>query len=267
MNKKSEKYLSIGQISKLTNVNIKSLRYYDEIGILTPAYVDPKNGYRYYTAAQISIVDAIQFCVELDIPLKNFHRFLSKNKDHIYYKDLIEYGTILANEKINTIQNKLKSLDQMQLEIERSEELKESNAAKEYDLPEKLCGVVPYEGNQSDPNFGTLLNQLYIKLKENGAVLGYDIGMLSFWTGKQCKSYMYVELLERGNIELSQTFTIPAGRYRCKKVDVSSIDIVPQIFPDLFQKQYDKLVVECELFTGNYKFVDPLFELRCSISS
>lgn len=67
--------LSIGELSKITRVHIKSLRYYDSLGILTPAFVDPDSGYRYYSFEQKALVDAIQFCVELGIPLKQFHEF------------------------------------------------------------------------------------------------------------------------------------------------------------------------------------------------
>ena len=42
-------YLSIGKVSKLKNVSIKSLRYYDKIGILRPAFVNAETNYSYYT--------------------------------------------------------------------------------------------------------------------------------------------------------------------------------------------------------------------------
>ena len=42
-------YYKIGDFSRLTNISIRTLRYYDEIGILKPEYVDPYSGYRYYT--------------------------------------------------------------------------------------------------------------------------------------------------------------------------------------------------------------------------
>src|SRR5579862_6502724 len=46
--------LRIGQFSKLSRVSIKALRYYDDIGLLKPAYVDRFTGYRYYAADQLS---------------------------------------------------------------------------------------------------------------------------------------------------------------------------------------------------------------------
>lgn len=44
---------SIGVFSKINKVTTKTLRYYDEIGLLKPEYVDETTGYRYYTSQQL----------------------------------------------------------------------------------------------------------------------------------------------------------------------------------------------------------------------
>ncbi len=44
-----KRLFSIGKLSKLTGVHVQSLRYYETIGILKPAYIDPESHYRYYT--------------------------------------------------------------------------------------------------------------------------------------------------------------------------------------------------------------------------
>jgi len=43
----------IGLFSKLGKVTIKTLRHYDEVGLLKPAYVDEETGYRFYTTGQL----------------------------------------------------------------------------------------------------------------------------------------------------------------------------------------------------------------------
>lgn len=48
--------LTIGQFSKACHVTIKTLRHYDQIGLLHPASVDPDTGFRYYTPEQIQDV-------------------------------------------------------------------------------------------------------------------------------------------------------------------------------------------------------------------
>ena len=45
---------SIGEFARLGTVSVRTLRHYDEIGLLRPAKVDPHSGYRYYSASQLA---------------------------------------------------------------------------------------------------------------------------------------------------------------------------------------------------------------------
>lgn len=49
----------IGEFSKLTQVTIRMLRYYDENGLLKPAEIDPWTNYRMYSADQIPVLNKI----------------------------------------------------------------------------------------------------------------------------------------------------------------------------------------------------------------
>lgn len=53
-NKEKPKLYKIGMFAAMNHVTIKTLRYYDEQGLLKPDYVDELNGYRYYLASQIA---------------------------------------------------------------------------------------------------------------------------------------------------------------------------------------------------------------------
>lgn len=52
--KEPPRLYKIGMFAAMNRVTIKALRYYDEQGILKPAYVDEINGYRYYSISQIA---------------------------------------------------------------------------------------------------------------------------------------------------------------------------------------------------------------------
>lgn len=45
--------LSIGEFSKICGVSTKTLRYYDEHGLIKPDEINPENGYRYYSINQL----------------------------------------------------------------------------------------------------------------------------------------------------------------------------------------------------------------------
>ena len=67
----------IKDFSVLTGVSVRTLRYYDEIGLLKPAYVDEFSGYRYYDENSLLRMQEILFYRELDFSLKNIREILS----------------------------------------------------------------------------------------------------------------------------------------------------------------------------------------------
>jgi DNA-binding transcriptional MerR regulator len=61
--------LKIGEFSALTRVSIKTLRYYDELGLLKPLRIDPATGYRYYSGSQLPRLHRILALKDLGFPL------------------------------------------------------------------------------------------------------------------------------------------------------------------------------------------------------
>ncbi|MBI1298892.1 MerR family transcriptional regulator [bacterium] len=71
--------LKIGEFSKLAQVSIKTLRYYAELGLLKPDWVDRYTGYRYYTLQQLPRLNRILTLKELGFPLVQIERLLHEN--------------------------------------------------------------------------------------------------------------------------------------------------------------------------------------------
>ena len=69
--------MQIREFSRLTGVSVRTLHYYDQIGLLRPARVDKDSGYRYYDEASLLRMQQILFYRELDFPLKDICRILS----------------------------------------------------------------------------------------------------------------------------------------------------------------------------------------------
>jgi len=67
---------SIGQLSKRTNISIRTLRYYDEIGLLKPAKV-AESGYRYYSRDEIRLLQHITALKELGFTLASIREMLA----------------------------------------------------------------------------------------------------------------------------------------------------------------------------------------------
>ncbi len=72
--------IQIKEFAEISGVSIRTLRYYDEIGLLKPAFVDENTGYRYYDENSAARMQEILFYRELDFPLKNIFDILSSPK-------------------------------------------------------------------------------------------------------------------------------------------------------------------------------------------
>ena len=105
-----ENYFLISEFAKLRGININSLRYYEKLGLLKPAYVDQRTGYRYYAAEQLPLLNNIILCVQLGIPLKEMVEYLDE-EGNLESQRLLERGKIVAQKRILEMQNNLKYIE------------------------------------------------------------------------------------------------------------------------------------------------------------
>lgn len=59
---------TVREVARLAGVTVRTLHFYDEIGLLKPAYTG-ENGYRYYEKAELLRLQQIMFYRELNVPL------------------------------------------------------------------------------------------------------------------------------------------------------------------------------------------------------
>ena len=69
--------MQIKEFAEFTGVSVRTLHYYDEIGLLTPAFVDKSTGYRFYDENSLLRMQEILFYRELDFSLKSIGEILS----------------------------------------------------------------------------------------------------------------------------------------------------------------------------------------------
>lgn len=69
--------MTVSEFARLTGVSVRTLHYYDEIGLLAPGFVDAENGYRFYDAKSLSRMQEILFYRELDFSLGAIAEILS----------------------------------------------------------------------------------------------------------------------------------------------------------------------------------------------
>ena len=104
--------IPIGKMATANKVTIATLRLYDQMGLLKPAFIDPDSGYRYYTIQQTSRLDFIRYMRELGLSLADIQSILEKEDVTLIEEKLIE--------KNNQIHQQLRELKAMHEAVDRT---------------------------------------------------------------------------------------------------------------------------------------------------
>jgi MerR family transcriptional regulator, thiopeptide resistance regulator len=101
---------TVKQLSELAGVSVRTLHYYDEIGLLKPSSVG-ENGYRYYEDASLFRLQQILFFREMDLGLLQI-------KDILDHPDFDLVATLQAHR--HTLQEKIERLQTLISTVEQS---------------------------------------------------------------------------------------------------------------------------------------------------
>lgn len=100
----------IGEFSKLTQVTIRMLRYYDKMGLLKPAQIDPWTGYRMYSVDQIPILNKIIYLRDSGFSVSEIAEALDSPKDSQII-DQLSHKQREIQERIRSGQEMLKKIE------------------------------------------------------------------------------------------------------------------------------------------------------------
>lgn len=123
MKKYDKSLFKIGEVIKIMGITRKTLRVYEDMGLLTPAVQDEENGYRYYTADNLTQIRSIRSLQMLGLSLKEVAD---------YYYD------------VENIDVHLKRLTDLRAALDRNIQMLQVRAARQGDLTVQKT-VLPYQ--------------------------------------------------------------------------------------------------------------------------
>lgn len=110
-----EKYFSIGQMSKLHNISVQTLRHYDKLDLLKPSHINSSSGYRYYSVRDFLTMDLIKQCKDMGLSLDEIKVVIEN------YTSLESILDILENQR-KIVDNKIKELESIKYKINSLED-------------------------------------------------------------------------------------------------------------------------------------------------
>lgn len=166
---------TIGEMAKLHNMTMKSLRYYDEIGLLKPIQIDASNGYRYYSTEQFEQLNTIQYLKKLGFSLKEIKAHLD-HRDIDGFLELLEKQKRLTEEKIKELERVNRRFQNRINDITLAQEITELEVVKIIEIKErKIVRLV--EKIQSEPELEFSLRQLENLANLNSSIFIGGVGL------------------------------------------------------------------------------------------
>lgn len=216
-------YFTISEFAKLRDININSLRYYEKLGLLKPAFIDESNGYRYYSSEQVSILNKIILCIQLGIPLKEMVGFLDED-GNLESQKLLEQGRIVAQKRIQEMQNNLDYIEYSLKNIEENKDysVQEGVYLRHFDERKIMITDSYTDVDIIEPKkFLAEVSKIYKYAQKKGMFPILPAGqIMRVSEDGNIRFCFFLEILNCER-EDKRVFTIPAGIYSCAQVELS----------------------------------------------
>lgn len=218
---KSRELITITEYARLRGVTTETLRHYDRIGLLKPAYIDPKTNLRYYSLSiQKEKLGTILELKQLGMSLHEIEEFLrernfAKSLKTLREKQLELETKIRSLTKLNAaLGDRIENMERIHQNNFNTEEFKIRQIGRREMLVSQLVNA-----NEYSVNLSTIM--LETKLKTTAPIIGYSRFALLFaekswlkeWPDVQCRVGIIVD---EGDVDKNDAFIIEGGLYVCK---------------------------------------------------
>jgi DNA-binding transcriptional MerR regulator len=138
--------IRIGDFSRLSQVSVKTLRYYDELGLLKPAQVDPSTGYRLYEYQQLLRLYRILTLKDLGFSLEEIGQLLRENLGTEQLRGMLRLRRAEARQKVNEEMERLDRVEARLRQIEQEDSVSKYEVVIKRIEPLKVAsvrGIIP----------------------------------------------------------------------------------------------------------------------------
>jgi DNA-binding transcriptional MerR regulator len=108
-----EPLMKIGEIAAFFNVTVKAMRVYEKVGIINPIKIDKKTGYRYYSADQVKLLDALLELRNLGFSLSEIKVLLESEMLKERYMEVLVHKKIMWQDRLSKAQDKIDSIEEI----------------------------------------------------------------------------------------------------------------------------------------------------------
>jgi DNA-binding transcriptional MerR regulator len=153
----------IGEFSKLVQVPVPTLRYYDQLGLLKPLEVDRFTGYRYYSASQLPRLNRILALRGLGFSLDQIGTVLDENLTTEQMRGMLRLRHAQISQELANVQSQLLEVETRLQQIEREQKISSYDVLLKQVDPLLVASVRAVLPRHSDS--GSLFGEVYEAIK------------------------------------------------------------------------------------------------------
>lgn len=208
-------YLSIGEVAKLKNMTIETLRHYDRIGLLKPKFVNPKTSYRYYEMDQLLQIDIINYCKKINIPLNEIKvMFDTGNKQ--MFREFLDIQKQVICEEIKNMSHMLSRIEHLQSKMEQTEELGNQTSIYYKYIEARHIIYLPYTYEVSHPEGILTYSKIQDMIEEQNLINLYQGGFICGIVDENIQTKAVFETIkEQTEGDILYKTMIPEGQFMC----------------------------------------------------
>jgi DNA-binding transcriptional MerR regulator/DNA gyrase inhibitor GyrI len=121
--------LKIGDFARLCQLPVKRLRYYDDLGLITPVHVDSFTGYRYYSVEQLPRLNRLLALKDLGFSLEQIARVLNEGVTPEQLSGMLMLKRAEAGHRLKEEQDRLARIEARLRDIELEDNVAEYDVA------------------------------------------------------------------------------------------------------------------------------------------
>ncbi len=121
--------LKIGDFARLCQLPVKTLRYYDDLGLVTPAHVDRVTGYRYYSVEQLPRLNRLLALKDLGFSLEQIARVLNEGVTHEQLRGMLMLARGEGEHRLKEEQDRMARIEARLRDIEMEDQVPEYDVA------------------------------------------------------------------------------------------------------------------------------------------
>ncbi|HEY4396812.1 MAG TPA: MerR family transcriptional regulator [Acidimicrobiia bacterium] len=164
----------IGAFARVGQVSVRTLRHYDDLGLLPPAQVDPQTGYRWYRADQLQRLNRILALRDLGLPLAEVRKVVDDEVSVDELRGMLRLRQAEARDRVAAETERLSRVEARLRQIETEGRVGEYDVVVKPLEPQRVAMVdttAPAFGNATlGPIFVRLFGELYGELDRLGIV-------------------------------------------------------------------------------------------------